>query len=216
MVKTNKQPRRPRRQRATRQRTSQLARADPPAILPEPYSALVVEANWQGSSGQDFIMTLSSLNDLILEQLGISLTTGTNLAFRILEIGVWEVTGKGVEAAFHDLDDKNTVDADYAPLTTKLDTPGRNRWAHVHFRYPPDNRNNALRAVGEPANFQFLSIRPGFESSGDARVKALIRVSWRTSKAANPGRSRALPVGRDVLPARDDPLASRLSHAMKF
>lgn len=169
-------------------RVSMLARADPPAILPNPYNALVLEANWAGAASTDFVMTVTTISDLILQQLGISLRPSQNLSYRILEVGIWELTGKGLEVAFHDLDARYAVDADYAPLTTKLDTPGRNHWSHLHYRWPLDNRNNALRASGDPANFQILAIKAGLETSGDARVKALVRVSWRTSQTETPGR----------------------------
>lgn len=180
--------------RRVNRRSSLLARADPPAILPEPFNALVVELNWTGATSSNYVVTLSTLASLILQQLGLTLTSGTNLAFRLLEVGIWELTGKGITVAFHDLDDKVSVDADFAPIVTKLDTPGRNKWAHVHYRWPRDNRNNTLRAVGEPANFEVLSLKPGVETAGDARIKSYIRVSWRTSATESPGR-REQPTG---------------------
>lgn len=175
-------------------RTRLLARRDPPPILNNPFTPLDLEFNWSGAPASDFIIRVSDVSQFILDQLGIALQAGQNLAFRILEIGVWELTGKGLEVSFHDLDDRYSVDADYAPIVTKLDTPGRNGWAHVHYRFPIDNRNNTLRAEGDHANFQILAIRPGYESAGDSRVKAYIKVSWRTSKYENPGR-RVLPTG---------------------
>lgn len=179
---------RPRNRRVRRGRKSDFDRADPPAILPNPWNALVVELNWAGASSANYVMTLQGLHDLILAQIGISLTDRTGLAFRIKEVGLWELSGKGLDVSFHDLDDRFSLDADFASLSQKLDTPGRNHFAHIHFRWPVDNRNNVMRADGEPANFEIIAVHAGTETAGDARIKAYIRVCWKTQAFETPGR----------------------------
>lgn len=180
-----------------------MLRADPPPFIPNPWNSIVLEGTFSLAAGQDGFCNISTVVNLLIAQLRANVDTGTWWLFRISCVGLWEITGQELSVTFCDLDDAyNDAGADtYSALAERIDTPARNRWSHLFYRWPRDNRNNVLDNKNH-SNRTVLRVKGPLD--GSSKVIMHLRIVWRTSYEEVPGRS-VDPVSRFSLPQEASP-----------
>lgn len=101
-----------------------------------------------------------------------------------------------------DLDTKVTdsSSSSFSALTTKIDNPGRNKWSHLSFRWPKDNRNNVLESR-DYGPMVIVRFRASNYESATALIRVYLQVKWRTTWETGPGRA-VEPLKRDAVPVK--------------
>lgn len=179
-----------------------FARADPPAIDPNPWNKIILEYNFQLTQGQFGDITITNVSQFLTSQTRIDVLSGSYFLYKIQAIGAWELEGNPFEMSPCDLDTKSidSTSQTFSALSTKIDNPGRNKWSHLSFRWPKDNRNNVLESK-DYGNMVLVRFRASNYESSVALVRAYLHIKWRTSWEENPGRS-IQPVPRDAVPVK--------------
>lgn len=180
----------PSKKRNRRRRTAQpaaggwyrrfLRGADPPAFNPVPWNRAIIKVEWS-TPADNLTMSINELTTAIHNQQGVTPPTGYFTLVKLQGMAIWDLEGRSLEAVFYDLDDlQDTVtERFHHTLSERYDNSGRNKWAHVSFVWPKDNRNNVLSS-GVHANAIICNIRYGTESQSEVvRVVGHVAVLWR-------------------------------------
>lgn len=158
-----------------------LRSADPPSFNPVPWNRAIIKAEWSTPGSDNLTISVGELTTAIHDQMGTSPPTGYFTCVKLQGIGIWDLNGNSMEVSFFDLDSfaDNITQRFAHTISERYDNPGRNKWAHLHYVWPRDNRNNVLSSQTHSAA-EILNLRPGTENTTSTRrIVAHIAVLWR-------------------------------------
>lgn len=106
---------------------------DPPSFAQIPWHPITLSDNVTLTALQNSKnYTATSLGNIFKAQTG-STQANETLSFRLMQVSVWELSGKKITLGVYDL----TIGLGANDYLAQLeDVPGRNQWARVGFKYP--------------------------------------------------------------------------------
>lgn len=158
--------------------------ADPPSLTLNPWNYCVVRNEQVTDETAVTYFTMDALSTLLEDQLKLKPDNTYNMTFRLRKIGVWAIGDTGaLTLNCMDLDAPNDIDTENPQrhvIATRTDSPGKNHWAHVHFVWPRDNRNN----VNSSADGK----RVAFAITTEAKTKIVVyfALQWRVGVDERP------------------------------
>lgn len=156
-------------------------RADPPAIVQQPWGNIVVTTTLNVENGPtESQITIKTIGDALWAQLAA--TQNPNCEFKIHRCAIWQTLGLFFGATFRDLQRQDSIQNE----ATIEDTSAKNHYARVGFVWSAADQSVPYRSSGErSANKAVVSVKT---PSGSSYYVIHFQLTWRLVALASPGR----------------------------
>jgi len=149
--------------------------ADPTAIVGIPWWQLVIKTTVK-VGGSVVVYDNEALVSDFQKQTGMDISIATNeVCFRITSVSIWETTGKSVGLYPYDW---NATGGKTDVLANLVDTPGRNQWARIGYKWPASFQTQVLDTSGgeHPTNLFAFDARDPLVSNATAPGNVVIHI----------------------------------------
>lgn len=171
-----------------RQRNATQGSADPPAYQQVPWYKAWLSFHFSDFKVPGAINVRYVINQIRTQVLR-SASANQNVEFRMLQARFYELSGNPIAVAIGNLvTTMNDQTARFTPFKILEDWPARNKWAHVHFRYPRALRDFNNYVMGSADSFTGPDVCTMYPVANATTGSLLVyfHVLWRVAVGTQP------------------------------